>query len=79
MVASYAAERSPVEDEARGANQANVAAKTALNDVQTRLNNLEEKVEFDQGNLESWTKFVVDEGVRCENEEKSYNTRIDER
>jgi len=50
-----------------------------LNDAQTRLNNLEEKVEFDQGNLESWTKFVVDEGVRCENEEKSYNTRIDER
>jgi len=54
-VANYAAERSPVEDEARAANAANVAAKTALNDAQSRLSNLQEKVDFDQSNLDSWT------------------------
>jgi len=79
MVASYSAERQPVEDEARAANGANVAAKTALSAAQGRLQNLMEKVEFDQENLDSWTQFVVDEGVRCQNEEASYNTRIEER
>jgi len=79
MVSSYAAERSPVEDEARAANGANVAAQTALNDAQSRLSNLEEKVDFDQGNLDSWKQFIVDEGARCQNEESSYNSRIDER
>jgi len=78
-VATYAAERSPVEDEARAANGANVAAQTALNDAQSRLSNLEEKVDFDQGNLDSWKQFIVDEGARCQNEESSYNSRIDER
>ena len=79
MVTKYSGERQPIEYEARAANQANVAAKTAVTDAQSKLANLKEKVEFDQGNLESWTKFVSDEGVRCQNEEKSYNTRIDER
>jgi len=79
MVSDYAAERGPVDDEARGANADLVAAKTALSDAQSRLNALKEKVEFDQGNLDAWTQFVVDEGVRCQNEEVSYNSRIDER
>ena len=68
-----------MEGEARTANAASVAAQTALSDAQSRLSNLEEKATFDQGNLDSWTQFVVDEGVRCQNEEASYNTRIDER
>ena len=43
-----------------------LAAKGALNDAKGRLNTLMEKVTFDQGNLDSWTKFVVDEGARCQ-------------
>jgi hypothetical protein len=55
VVSEYSAERQPIEDESRAANAANVAAKTALTGAQSRLNNLNEKVEFDQGNLDSWT------------------------
>ena len=55
MVSNYAAERSPIEDEARAAQGALVAANTAHNDANSRLQNLMEKVEFDQGNLDSWT------------------------
>ena len=79
MVSEYAATRAPVEDESRDANAAQVAAQTALSTAQSRVSALAEKVEFDQGNLDSWTQFVVDEGLRCQNEEASYNTRLDER
>ena len=79
MVSAYSVERSPVEGENREATAAKVAATTALNDAKARVSALEEKVEFDQGNLDAWSQFVVDEGVRCQNEESSYNNRMDER
>ena len=79
MVSEYANTRGPVEDEARMANAAAVSAQTALNDANSRLSALQEKVDFDAENMAAWSQFVVDEGLRCQNEETSYNSRIEER
>lgn len=79
MAAEYANTRAPIEDEARAANAAQVHATTALNDANQRLSNLQGKVAYDQENLDQWSQFVVDEGLRCQTEETSYNARIDER
>ena len=78
-VAEFQKVMQPVAEEARQANANKVAASSALGDAQSRLSNLEGKVEFDTQNLNDWTQFVSDEGVRCQNEEQSYNSRIDER
>ncbi len=47
--------------------------------MQARVNALNEKADMDGEDVEQWSQFVVDEGVRCKDEEKAYEDRLCER
>lgn len=47
--------------------------------MQARVAALNEKASMDGEDVEQWAQFVIDEGIRCKDEEKAYETRLCER
>lgn len=79
MITEFNNSMGPLESEMTNAQLARQGATTTLNTAVSRVDQLKEKVSSDEADLEAWETFVTDEGIRCEQEESSYNTRIDER
>lgn len=76
---TYSSQRDSLENEQSSAQVNLTAAKSALASMEARVSALNEKATMDDEDIEQWSKFVVDEGVRCKDEEKAYEDRLCER
>jgi len=76
---TYNSQRGGLVSEQSSAQTQLTADKTAYSSMQARVSALNEKASMDGEDVEQWTQFVIDEGIRCKDEEKAYETRLCER
>lgn len=76
---TYKSTRGSLEDEQSSAKTQLNADKTAYSSMQARVAALNERASMDSEDVEQWSQFVIDEGIRCKDEEKAYEDRLCER